>query len=82
MIVNAPQDWKAFTISFSTQQWGGRPPQASDLLTTTMSMFDQIKSEPLHFYQTGTVLQQNQVQNHHGTVIAVHDEKDNLQVVR
>lgn len=67
---------KAFTISFP-QHWGSRPPQ-SDLLTT-ISMFDQIKAEPLHFYQSScppqitaqinpqlqaaAVLQQNQVQN-------------------
>jgi hypothetical protein len=45
-------------------------------------MFDQIKSEPMHFYQI-TPQQQHQVlqpNQHHGTVIAVHDDKDSLQV--
>lgn len=62
---------KAFTISFPSQHWGGRPPLTTDLLTT----FDQIKSEPIHFYQQqhqAAVLQQNQVQNQQHVV---HDDK-------
>lgn len=43
------RNWKASNISFP-QHWGGRPPQ-SDLLTT-ISMFEHIKAEPLHFYQS------------------------------
>jgi len=49
-------------------------------------MFDQIKAEPLHFYQsscpTQITQQQQAVLQHvpnHATVITINDDKDNLQ---
>lgn len=64
--------WKFVNISFTTH-WGGRPQQQGPDLLTTITMFDQIKAEPLHFYQsscpTQITAQINPNQQHQVTAV-------------
>lgn len=73
---------KFFNISFTTH-WGGRPQQQSSDLLTTITMFDQIKAEPLHFYQsscpTQITAQINPQQQHQVTAVLQQSQIQNQQ---